>query len=121
MSIPLISLPGLALASNRTEKLLELLRVYRVDRIALHSLVYLLQEVYGVDLGYRGCRWELYATGPFCRELETDLWELIEAGRVRVGTRGVLEPAELTARPRAEINGARLIREAWSIFLARAG
>ena len=121
MPIPLISLPGLALASNRAEKLLELLRVYRVDRIALHSLVYLLQEVYGLNIGYEGCQWKLYATGPFCQELEEDLQLLIRAGRVKVAEGGLLEPQEHTAYHRAAIDGAKLVREAWNLYLAGTG
>lgn len=39
-------------------------------KTALQKIVYLLQEVYGIDLGYR---FSLYTYGPFSKELASDL------------------------------------------------
>ena len=112
---------GLARASGRLERLLELLRVYSVDRVSLHSLVFLLEKVYGVGIGYEGCEWRLYATGPYCWELEEDLELLERLGLVSFGDGGLVVCRACGGGGfRVRVDGARVVREAWSI-LARSG
>jgi hypothetical protein len=101
---------------GRLARLLELLRVYRVDRVALHSLVYILERVYNVDVGYGGCSWRLYATGPYCEELEEDLERLARMGYVRVGEGGMLEVEGGDSKVRVYVEGGRVVREAWRLI-----
>ena len=116
MPIPPTLLSGLLLTGDRRERLLQLLRIYRVDRVALHSLVYLLENMYGVELGYRECSWKLYATGPYCSELEEDLRLLTAKGLVRVSEDGTVETLDTHSPQRVSVDGGRIVREAWKLL-----
>lgn len=55
----------------------------KLGRTALQKIVYLLQEVYGVDCGYE---FEFYTYGPFCSEILNDLDTVASIRAVEVST-----------------------------------
>ena len=76
---------------ERALRLLEVIRCYSVDRVFLHSLVYVLENIEGMGLGYRDCSWRAVSTGMYCEEIEKDLEWLEKHGFIKiVGGRTIL-------------------------------
>lgn len=63
------------------KKILYLLYVYgkALSKRKVHELVYLLQEKYGVNMGYR-----FYGNPPISKDLDDKLEQLVEKGYLRV-------------------------------------
>lgn len=100
------------------ENLLEVLRVYRVDRVFLHSLVYVLEKVYGLNIGYGDCSWKIVSTGVYCDDIEEDLEKLLKQGLIRIIGNKIVVNNEKEDSVSIEVRDTgKLVREAINHFL----
>ncbi|WFO75208.1 hypothetical protein J4526_09080 [Desulfurococcaceae archaeon MEX13E-LK6-19] len=103
---------------SRLEKLLNILRTYRVDRVFLHSLVYVLERIEGINLGYEDCVWKVTSTGVYCNMIEDDLRKLAELGLIKINGVEINVPTRINEQRFVEIKDVgKLVREAVTHFI----
>ncbi len=71
-------------------KLLEIIESLQVTRTLIHSIVYLFEQKYGIEIGYRDCKWKNTAHGLYCEEIERDLEVLEKKGLIRISSEGLI-------------------------------
>ncbi len=103
---------------GRLKKLLNILRTYSVDRVFLHSLVYVLERIEGVKLGYEDCMWKVTSTGVYCSMIEDDLRKLAELGLIRINGTKIDVLTRINEQRFLEVKDVgKLVREAVSHFI----